>query len=193
MQERLGGAYLRPVTPVFAPALRAIPGSHQVILGVDPSLRGTGFGVIRLAKPLPVALAQGTISCPAGWERTHCLVKISQTLREVIQKHRPTVCVIEGLFYAQNLQTALILGEARGAALAAIAETGLEIFEIAPRKVKQAVVGYGAAQKSAVAKMVQRLLNLPQPPAPDAADALALALAHAQENRRYRLTSPKRI
>ena len=74
------------------------------------------------------------------------------------------------------------MGEARGAALAAIAEAGLEIFEIAPRKVKQAVVGYGAAQKSAVAKMVQRLLNLPKPPAPDAADALALALAHAQEN-----------
>jgi len=164
-----------------------------VILGVDPSLRGTGFGVIQLAKPHPVTLAHGTISCPAGWERSHCLVKISRTLREVIQKHHPTVCAIEGLFYAQNLQTALIMGEARGAALAAIAEAGLEIFEIAPRRVKQAIVGYGAAQKSAVAKMVQRLLNLPKPPAPDAADALALALAHAQENSRYRLTPLKKI
>jgi crossover junction endodeoxyribonuclease RuvC len=193
MQERLGGAFPRAVSPVFTSALRATPNAHRVILGVDPSLRGTGFGVIKLAKPFPETLTQGTISCPAGWERSRCLVKISQTLREIIQKHLPTVCVIEGLFYAQNLQTALIMGEARGAAIAAIAETGLEIFEIAPRKVKQAVVGYGAAQKSAVAKMVQRMLNLSKPPAPDAADALALALTHAQGNSRYNLSPMKRI
>ena len=193
MKERLGGASTRAVSPVFASALRAAPVAHGIILGVDPSLRGTGFGIIKLAKPFPETLAHGTISCPAGWERSRCLAKISQSLREAIQKHRPTVCVIEGLFYAQNLQTALIMGEARGAALAAIAEAGLEIFEIAPRKVKQAVVGYGAAQKSAVAKMVQRLLNLPKPPAPDAADALALALAHAQGNSRYSLTPLKKI
>jgi len=193
MQERLGGASPHTVSPVFASALRAAPGAHRVILGVDPSLRGTGFGVIRAAKPFPQTLAHGTISCPANWERSRCLAKISAALRDAIREYRPTVCVIEGLFYAQNLQTALIMGEARGAALAAIAEAGLEIFEIAPRKVKQAVVGYGAAQKSAVAKMVQRLLNLPKPPAPDAADALALALAHAQENSRYNLTPLKRV
>jgi crossover junction endodeoxyribonuclease RuvC len=193
MQERLGGASPHTISPVFASALRATPGAHRVILGVDPSLRGTGFGVIRAAKPFPQTLAHGTISCPASWERSRCLAKISATLRDAIREHRPTVCVIEGLFYAQNLQTALVMGEARGAALAAIAEAGLEIFEIAPRKVKQAIVGYGAAQKSAVAKMVQRLLNLPKPPAPDAADALALALAHAQENSRYNLTPLKKI
>jgi crossover junction endodeoxyribonuclease RuvC len=156
-------------------------------------LRGTGYGVIRLAKAAPQALAHGTISCPANWERSRCLVKIVQTLREILQQHQPAVCVVEGLFYAQNLQTALIMGEARGAALATVAESGIEIFEIAPRKVKQAIVGYGAAQKSAVAKMVQRLLNLPKPPAPDAADALALALAHAQENSRYNLSPSKKI
>jgi crossover junction endodeoxyribonuclease RuvC len=193
MQERLGGASPRVVAPVFAPALRTASGAQRVILGVDPSLRGTGFGVIRLARPHPVALAHGTISCPPGWEHSRCLVKISQTLREVLREHRPSVCVVEGLFFAQNLQTAIVLGEARGAALAVIAEAGLEIFEIAPRKVKQAIVGYGAAQKSAVAKMVQHLLNLPQPPAPDAADALALALAHAQEQGRYNLTPMKRV
>jgi crossover junction endodeoxyribonuclease RuvC len=101
--------------------------------------------------------------------------------------------VVEGLFYAQNLQTALIMGEARGAALSAIAEAGLEIYELAPRKVKQAIVGYGAAQKLAVAKMVQRMLRLPEPPAPDAADALALALTHAQEQGRYSFQAAKRI
>jgi crossover junction endodeoxyribonuclease RuvC len=140
-----------------------------------------------------VALACGVIACPPGWEHSRCLLKILQTLREISAQYRPAVCAIEGLFYAQNLQTALILGEARGAALAAMAEAGLDIFEIAPRKVKQAIVGYGAAHKAAVAKMVQRLLHLAALPAPDAADALAIALAHAQDTSRYSLTAPKRI
>ena len=107
--------------------------------------------------------------------------------------HRPTVCIVEGLFFAQNLQTALVMGEARGAALMAAAEAGLDIYEIAPRKVKQAIVGYGTAQKLAVARMVQRVLNLAEPPAPDAADALALALTHALEHGRYLLSAPKKI
>lgn len=163
------------------------------ILGIDPSLRGTGFGIIRTAKGQLEMLTCGTIKCPATWERSRCLANISQTLRTVIQQHPPTVCVVEGLFFAQNLQTALIMGEARGAALAAVAEAGLEIFEIAPRKVKQAIVGYGAAQKLAVAKMVQRMLNLAELPAPDAADALALALVHAQSQSKFSLNAPKKI
>jgi len=193
MRARLDGVPARLAAPVWETTLRVPANVHRVILGIDPSLRGTGYGVIRLAKPHPLTLAQGTISCPVTWPHSRCLLKIAETLREVLKQHRPTVCVVEGLFYAQNLQTAIVMGEARGAALAAIAEAGLEIFEIAPRKVKQAVVGYGAAQKTAVAKMVQRLLNLPKPPAPDAADALALALAHAQESSRYNLSPPKRI
>jgi len=116
-----------------------------------------------------------------------------QKLREVLQQQQPAVCVIEGLFYAQNLQTALVMGEARGAALATVAEAGLTIYELAPRKVKQAIVGYGAAQKLAVAKMVQRLLNLSKPPEPDAADALALALTHARENSRYSFQPLKKV
>ncbi len=115
------------------------------------------------------------------------------TLREVIRIHKPTVCIIEGLFFAQNIQTALIMGEARGASLVSAAEAGLEIYEMAPRKVKQAIVGYGAAQKLAVAKMVQRMLHLAEPPAPDAADALALALTYGQENGRLTLAPRKRI
>ena len=85
------------------------------------------------------------------------------------------------------------MGEARGAALVALAEAGLEIYEIAPRKVKQSIVGYGAAQKSAVGKMVQRLLQLPEPPAPDAADALAIALAYMQAVNRFGLGAPKKV
>jgi crossover junction endodeoxyribonuclease RuvC len=192
MEERLSGTR-RAAGPVFeCNGSRGLT-RHELLLGLDPSLRGTGYGVIRLAKPYPQTLAQGTISCPGAWERSRCLVKIVQSLRELLPRHHPTVCVVEGLFYAQNLQTALIMGEARGAALAVVAEAGLEIYELAPRKVKQAIVGYGAAQKLAVAKMVQRLLHLPEAPAPDAADALALALTFAQETGRYSLSLPKRV
>lgn len=100
---------------------------------------------------------------------------------------------MEGLFYAQNLQTALIMGEARGASICTVAEAGLDIYEIAARKVKQAIVGYGAAQKLAVAKMVQRMLRLSEPPEPDAADALALALAYGHETNRFVSSAPKKI
>jgi len=192
LKNRVSGTRRVPASVLeITPASKAE--THRVILGIDPSLRGTGYGIIRVAKPHPEILAQGTIKSPAGWERSRCLLHIAQSLRDVLKHHRPTACVVEGLFYAQNLQTALIMGEARGAGLVAVAEAGMEIFEIAPRKVKQAVVGYGAAQKSAVAKMVQRLLHLPEPPAPDAADALALALTFAQEQGRYSLTAPKRV
>lgn len=192
MQERLAQPR-RVASPLVEPAAPRKVSSHQVILGLDPSLRGTGYGVIRLAKPIPQTLTHGTISCPAGWPHSRCLVKIQQELREVLKRFCPTVCIVEGLFFAQNLQTALIMGEARGASLAAVAEAGLEIFEMAPRKVKQAIVGYGAAQKFAVSRMVQRMLKLAETPAPDAADALALALTHAQENGRYSLTASRPI
>jgi len=192
MQKRLQGA--RPAaTPVIESGLPPAARRHQVILGIDPSLRGTGYGIIRLARPHPEVLAQGAVHCPPAWEHSRCLAKIAATLRDLLRQHHPSVCVVEGLFYAQNLQTALILGEARGACLVAVAEADVDIYEIAPRKVKQAIVGYGAAQKLAVAKMVQRLLALAEPPEPDAADALALALTHAQEHGRYSLTPPKRV
>ncbi len=199
MRARLNGANASAASGRRSPApvqQTTNPGTgskHQIILGIDPSLRGTGYGVIRLAKPHPVVIAHGTIKCPAGWERSRCLLQILQVIREKTTAHKPTACAIEGLFYAQNLQTALIMGEARGASLAAAAEAGLEIFEIAPRKVKQAIVGYGAAQKLAVAKMVQRMLQMAEPPEPDAADALALALAFAHETSRYILSGPKKV
>jgi crossover junction endodeoxyribonuclease RuvC len=192
MKERVGGSP-RAAAPLLETGLRRAINTHQIILGVDPSLRRTGYGVIHSVKSSPRALTCGAIACPAAWPHSRCLVRIAETLRDVIREHRPTVCVIEGLFYAQNLQTALTLGEARGAALSVIAGAGLEIYELAPRKVKQAIVGYGAAQKSAVAKMVQRMLNLAEIPDADAADALALALTHAQETGRYSLNAPKKI
>ncbi len=192
IQHRLAGGR-RTVAPVFQNTHSVSANSRLVILGIDPSLRGTGYGIIRVAKPHPQTLLHGTIRCPPAWERSRCLVHIAQSLRDVVKQHRPTVCVIEGLFYAQNLQTAIIMGEARGVCLLAAAEAGLEIYEIATRKVKQAIVGYGAAQKLAVAKMVQRMLHLAEPPAPNAADALALALTSAQEQSRFAFTTPMKI
>jgi len=193
MKNRVSGARRKP-TGVFESAHLPSPtAAHQVILGIDPSLRGTGYGVLQLERDQARVLAQGTIRAPAGWERSRCLVQITHALRDIIRRLRPAVCVVEGLFYAQNIQTALIMGEARGASLVAAAEAGLEIYELAPRKVKQAIVGYGAAQKLAVAKMVQRRLALAEAPSPDAADALALALAYAQESGRFSLAPPKKI
>lgn len=180
------------VEPALAPTSPSVRQSH-VILGIDPSLRCTGYGVVKTEKRSLEAVAYGDIKCAAGWAQSRCLLQIAQTLRDVIQKHRPTVCVVEGIFYAQNLQTAIIMGQARGASLVSVAEAGLEVYEIATRRVKQAIVGYGAASKPAVAKMVQRMLQLAEEPGADAADALALALAHAQDLGRFGLTTPKRV
>ncbi len=192
MTDRLHGVKTRLPEPALEPTAPA-KNDSRIILGIDPSLRGTGYGIIRLGRPHPQALAFGTIGCPASWPRSRCLVRIAETLRALVRQFAPDVCVVEALFYAQNLQTAMILGEARGAALAAVADAGLDVYELAPRKVKQALVGYGAAQKLAVAKMVQRLLHLSQTPEPDAADALALALAHAQQLRLQPLTPARKI
>jgi crossover junction endodeoxyribonuclease RuvC len=194
MKDRVAGKAPRDsVLPAALASRMAAAMSPKIVLGVDPSLRGTGYGVIQAGRPNPVLLTLGTIVCPRDWERSRCLAQIARSLRQVLEQYRPEVCAVEGLFFAQNLKTAIIMGEARGAAMAVIAEAGLDIYEIATRKVKQAVVGYGAAQKIAVAKMVQRMLNLAELPAPDAADALALALTHAQEYSRYRLQPPKKI
>jgi len=196
IQQRLGSAGRRPSKTADAATdadASAILPTRAVILGIDPSLRGTGYGVLRRDGRQFRALEFGTIRCPAAWARSRCLAEISRTFTTLLTRHAPDVCAVEGLFYAQNPQTALIMGEARGAALAIVAERGVPIFEIAPRRAKLAIAGYGAAQKSAVAKMVQRLLLLPEPPQADAADALALALAFAQTRPGFGASAPKRV
>jgi len=189
MVNRVAGKSSKP----DATGLSDTSKQHQIIIGIDPSLRGTGYGVIRQVGEQAEVLEHGTIKCPSSWKVSRCLAHIHDLLREAILKHRPTACAIEGLFYAQNYRTALVMGEARGAAMVAAASQGLEIFELAPRKVKLAIVGFGNAQKVAVAKMVQRMLELDELPQADAADALALALAFSQESRRRIGTMPKQI
>lgn len=163
------------------------------ILGVDPSLRSAGFGIIHYQNKTARALSYGAIQPPVHWSRGKRLAFLADKLKEEISDHKPTICAIEGLFYAQNLKTALIMGEARGACLSQIASQDLIIYEIAPRRVKLALVGYGGAGKSAVAKMAQRMLNLPEEPSPDAADALGLALTLAMEKSGAHLNSGEGI
>lgn len=164
-----------------------------VILGVDPSLRSAGFGIIHFKNKSATALSYGAIQPPVSWSRGKRLAFLAEKLKEQISKFQPTICAIEGLFYAQNLKTALIMGEARGACLSQIASQDLIIYEIAPRRVKLALVGYGGAGKSAVAKMAQRMLNLAEEPSPDAADALGLALTLAMEKSGAHLNSGEGI
>ena len=150
----------------------------MVILGIDPSLRGTGWGIIEADGPRLQASAFGVIRNPPSRKPSICLLTIRKNLSEIIERHTPAVVAIEGLFYANNMRTAFTLGHARGAAILTAAEAGLEIFEYAPRRVKQSVVGVGSAAKSQVGFMIRTLLSLKETPPPDAADALAIALTH---------------
>lgn len=167
----------------------------RVVLGLDPSLRGTGWGIVRMESGQLRSVAHGTVRCPTTWARSRCLGGIHEAVRDVIREHGPEVCAVEGLFHAQNLRTALVMGEARGAALAAVALAGLAVFEMAPRKVKLAVAGHGATGKAGVGRMVQRLLAMgPEDvPGADAADALAVAIAYMQEAGRLSTNPPRKV
>jgi crossover junction endodeoxyribonuclease RuvC len=151
-----------------------------VIFGLDPSLRSTGYGIIRAEGRDLRALAFGVIKNADKLPPSRCLVAIHQQITDLIQEHKPDAAAVEGIIYLQNYQTAITLGSARGAALLAFAEAGLPIYEYAPKRVKAAATGRGGAQKAQVGFMMRALLGLTENPPPDAADALAIALTHAQ-------------
>ncbi len=148
------------------------------ILGIDTSLRSTGVGIIEARGSELRAIAYGRIRNKMKDPHSRCLENIFDSITELIEQHAPGCAAIEGAFFAKNAQTAMVLGQARGVAIAACAKKGLVITEHSPRSVKSAVVGTGAAQKDQVAKMVVRLLNLAEQPQEDAADALAIAICH---------------
>ncbi len=149
------------------------------VLAIDPALRKTGYGILEQTAPKEYrAVAYGVIHNKAALPQSRCLVAIRQGLQEVISRHEPNTCAIEATIYVQSFRTAITLGAARGACLLAAAEAGLTICEYAPRRVKQAVVGRGGADKQQVAYMMRALLGLTETPSPDAADALAIGLAH---------------
>jgi crossover junction endodeoxyribonuclease RuvC len=149
----------------------------QRILAVDPSLRGTGYAVVQAqpGRTKAQCLEYGVLRLETKLPVASCLLAIFENLSEVILRQKPEVFVIESTIFVQSYATAILLGSARGAALLAAAKFGLEIHEFAPRKVKQAVVGRGAASKAQVAFMVRTLFGLDENPPADAADALAVA------------------
>ena len=159
------------------------------VLAIDPALRKTGWAVVEQRGRDLRALAYGTIVNAPKLLPSGCLVAIREQLQAVIAAHAPTVCAIEATIFVQSLKTAIVLGTARGAALLAAAEHGLAIYEYAPREVKQAAVGRGAAAKEQVAFMIRSLLRLRETPPPDAADALAVALTHFQSADAHRVTA----
>ncbi len=159
------------------------------VLAIDPALRKTGYAVVEQHGRELRAVAYGTVVNQPSLLPSGCLVAIREKLNDVIRAHQPTVCAIEATIYVQSLKTAIVLGTARGAALLTAAEHGLAIYEYAPREVKQAAVGRGAAAKEQVAFMIRSLLRLRETPPPDAADALAVAITHFQSSDAHRVTA----
>ena len=153
----------------------------MLILGIDPGLQRTGFGVIDCQGPRLAYVASGTISTlelPRG-DLPGRLKIIFEGVQEVVQRYRPDCACAEIVFVNVNPQSTLLLGQARGAALAALVSGGLPVAEYTALQMKKAVVGHGMATKAQVQEMVRRLLKLPALPGKDAADALGLAISHA--------------
>lgn len=149
------------------------------ILGIDPGLRVTGFGLIEKCGQALSYVASGCIKTRADETLPERLGTIHTGLGELIARYQPHQAVVEIVFVNVNPQSTLLLGQARGAAIAALVAGGLDVAEYTALQVKQAVVGNGHADKQQVQHMVRRLLSLPGDPSPDAADALACAIAHA--------------
>jgi len=150
------------------------------VLAIDPAVRNTGYAVLEGEARHPKVLTFDVISIPSKLAQSAALSAIRTHLVNIIHTYQPDEVAVEGIIYVQSHQTAISMGAARAAALIAAADHGLRVYEYAPRKVKMAVVGKGTADKSQVAFMVRALLGLAETPPPDAADALAIALAHLQ-------------
>jgi crossover junction endodeoxyribonuclease RuvC len=160
-------AYQRCATPVR-------------IIGIDPGTLVTGYGVIDAAEGRLAFVAGGCICNKGGTPLPRRFLAIYQELRKVFELHKPDQMAVEGVFFCKNVKSALALGEARGVAMLVAAESEVEVFEYAPRRVKKAVLGSGGAQKSQVQYMIKSILDMDEEPRPaDAADALAIAICHA--------------
>ena len=154
------------------------------ILGVDPGSNVTGYGLIRSRGEKNALIESGVIEPGARAALPEKLKEIFEGLLKVMEKHHPQQFAIEQAFYSKNARSALVMGQARGVAILAAAQSSLPIGEYSPREVKCAIVGTGNASKSQVQFMVKKLLRLKELPQPlDAADALAVALCHAQRTR----------
>lgn len=150
------------------------------ILGIDPGIALTGYGVIDESNSKLTPVTYSCISTPAGMPAKERITIIYDTLLEVINEFKPEEVAVEELFFNKNVTSALLVGQARGVVLLAAAKSGLELEEYTPLQVKQALTGYGRADKNQVGEMVKTFLGLQKIPKPDdTADALAIAICHA--------------
>ena len=157
----------------------------MLVIGIDPGIATTGYGLVQEAQDGSLQLVTyGVIETPAGTPLPERLLLLHSRLREILLLHHPASGAVEKLFFQRNVRTAMTVGQARGVAMLALAQAGLPTAEYTPLEVKQAVVGYGAADKNQVQQMVRALLGLADIPKPDdAADALAVAICHAHSAR----------
>ena len=151
----------------------------MTILGIDTSLRSTGYGVLSVEGNRLRCVTCGNIPNKASLPLTACLRAIHSKVAELIAEHRPDVMAIESVIYGKNAGTMLVLGEARGAVLTAAAKADVPVYEYEPRRMKKAICGNGLAEKEQIQRMVKTLLGLAELPQNDAADALGLAICHA--------------
>ena len=159
--------------------------AKRVVLGIDPGTAITEYGLIQENENGDLVwLSHGVIKTPSDWDEPKRLLHLYLELKKIITDNHPDSCAVEKLFFQKNVKTALSVGQGRGAALIAVAEAALPVEEYTPLAVKQAVVGYGKADKNQVQQMVKILLGLDELPQPDdAADALAVAICHLHTSR----------
>jgi len=162
----------------------------MTVLGIDTSLRSTGYGVLSVVGSRLTCVDCGNIKNGPKLPLTSCLKAIHAKVSELISIHRPDVMAIESVIYGKNAGTMLVLGEARGAVLTAAANAGVPAYEYEPRRMKKAVCGNGLAEKEQIQRMVKTLLNLPELPQNDAADALGLAICHVHSHSLIATTEP---
>lgn len=161
------------------------------VLGIDTALRTTGVAVVEKNGNVWRALEFGLIRNPASAPHSACLTKLFDGVRDVIGRTKPDAVAIEGIFFSKNIKVAVILGEARGAVIAACGGLGVPVYEHAPRSVKQALVGFGGAHKGQVSRMAMAMLGLRETPPEDAADALGIAICHLQQQGPLAALRPK--
>ena len=155
----------------------------MIILGIDPGFTIVGWGVVESVRGNIRPIAFGAITTPAHTDLESRLYTISKDLETIIEKYKPDEMAIEELFFNTNITTGIAVAEARGVILCTAYRLGVKISEYTPLQVKQAVVGYGKAEKKQVIAMVTSILKLPKPPKPDdAADAVAIAICHAHSS-----------
>jgi crossover junction endodeoxyribonuclease RuvC len=155
---------------------------HVIVLGIDPGVANTGYGIVAHDRGRLVALDGGVIETPAGHDAGARLTTIHERIGELMDGYKPDAVAIEDLYFGANVRSAFAVGQARGVVMLAAGQRGLPCSSYTPQQVKAAVCGSGRAEKGQVARMVQALLSLEAPPTPDhAADALAVAVCHANQ------------